>query len=101
MIDKCAAASRELGTQPRRAPEASVGSMKPFAVWAAAFAFAVAGPAHAAGAAPELPGPAVGAPAPDFSLTTLDGKRVRLPPHPRQTPLLHGLGSSCPPPPPP
>ncbi|MDB5091957.1 MAG: cytochrome biosis protein [Candidatus Eremiobacteraeota bacterium] len=71
--------------------------MKPFAVWAAAFAFAAAGPVLAAGAAPELPGPAVGAQAPDFSLTTLDGKRVRLADYRGKTLVLNVWGSWCPP----
>src|ERR1700681_4516086 len=70
--------------------------MKPFAVWAAAFAFAAGGPALAA-AAPELPGPAVGAAAPDFSLTTLDGKRVRLADYRGKTLVINVWGSWCPP----
>ncbi len=69
--------------------------MKPIAVWAAAFAFAAAGPALAVAA--ELPGPVVGAPAPDFSLTTLDGKRIRLADYRGKTLVINVWGSWCPP----
>jgi peroxiredoxin len=49
-----------------------------------------------AGAA-ELPGPVVGQPAPDFTLTTLDGKRVRLADYRGKTLVVNVWGSWCPP----
>ncbi|HEY4438995.1 MAG TPA: redoxin domain-containing protein [Candidatus Elarobacter sp.] len=50
-------------------------------------------PARAA----ELPGPVIGQPAPDFSLTTVDGKRVRLSDYRGLTLVINVWGSWCPP----
>jgi cytochrome c biogenesis protein CcmG, thiol:disulfide interchange protein DsbE len=47
--------------------------------------------------AAELPGPAVGQPAPDFSLVTIDGKRVRLADYRGRTLVVNVWGSWCPP----
>ncbi len=50
------------------------------------------------GAAPaQLPGPVVGQPAPDFALTTIDGKRVRLSDFRGKTLVVNVWGSWCPP----
>jgi peroxiredoxin len=44
-----------------------------------------------------LPGPLVGQPAPDFSLTTIDGKQVRLADYRGRTLVINVWGSWCPP----
>ncbi|MEA2665188.1 MAG: cytochrome c biosis protein CcmG, thiol:disulfide interchange protein DsbE, partial [Candidatus Eremiobacteraeota bacterium] len=44
-----------------------------------------------------LPGPVVGQPAPDFALTTIDGKRVRLADYRGRTLVVNVWGSWCPP----
>ncbi len=50
------------------------------------------------GSAPtQLPGPVVGQPAPDFALTTIDGKRVRLSDFRGKTLVVNVWGSWCPP----
>ena len=48
-------------------------------------------------AAAQLPGPAIGQPAPDFELTTIDGKRVRLADYRGRTLVINVWGSWCPP----
>jgi peroxiredoxin len=50
-----------------------------------------------AAAAEQLPGPAVGRPAPPFTLTTVDGKTVRLADYRGKTLVLNVWGSWCPP----
>ncbi len=45
----------------------------------------------------QLPGPVVGQPAPDFALTTIDGKRVRLADYRGRTLVVNVWGSWCPP----
>ncbi len=52
----------------------------------------VSGPVQA-----QLPGPVVGQPAPDFALTTIDGKRVRLADYRGKTLVVNVWGSWCPP----
>ena len=56
-----------------------------------------AGVCAAAPAAPPLPGPVVGQPAPAFALTTIDGKTVRLSDYRGKTLLINVWGSWCPP----
>jgi peroxiredoxin/Flp pilus assembly protein TadD len=62
---------------------------------------AVAVPAAAASAAPSAPvaltGPQVGAPAPPFDLTTIDGKRVTLDTFKGKTLVINVWGTWCPP----
>lgn len=58
-----------------------------------ALALGVATPAYAA----TLPGPAVGQPAPDFTLTTVDGKTVHLADYRGTTLVVNVWGSWCPP----
>ena len=53
--------------------------------------------AGGAARAADLPGPAIGAPAPDFALTTLDGKHVRLADYRGRTLVINVWGSWCPP----
>jgi thiol-disulfide isomerase/thioredoxin len=48
-------------------------------------------------AATQLPGPVVGQPAPDFALTTIDGKHVRLNDYRGRTLVINVWGSWCPP----
>ncbi len=61
--------------------------------------FCAAAPAPPAGvpSAAQLPGPVVGQPAPDFALTTIDGKRVRLADYRGRTLVVNVWGSWCPP----
>ena len=74
--------------------------MKRLAAWLFApvlgLGWCVAGPAWAAGPA-QLPGPVVGQAAPDFALTTIDGKRVRLSDYRGKTLVVNVWGSWCPP----
>ena len=49
------------------------------------------------GPPPAPAGPVVGAPAPDFALTTLDGRRVRLADYRGRTLVINVWGSWCPP----
>lgn len=56
-----------------------------------------AGFCAAAPAAPPLPGPVVGQPAPAFALTTIDGKTVRLADYRGKTLVINVWGSWCPP----
>src|ERR1700737_4151491 len=62
-----------------------------------AAALLTAGLASAPARAADLPGPAVGQPAPDFALTTLDGKHVRLADYRGKTLVINVWGSWCPP----
>jgi len=48
-------------------------------------------------AATQLPGPVIGQPAPNFDLTTIDGKRVRLDDYRGRTLVINVWGSWCPP----
>ncbi|BDE05637.1 hypothetical protein WPS_09130 [Vulcanimicrobium alpinum] len=69
--------------------------MNRFVLGAALAVLALTG-SLAAQAAP-LPGPVVGAPAPEFALTTIDGKRVRLADYRGRTLVVNVWGSWCPP----
>ncbi|TAM62445.1 redoxin domain-containing protein, partial [bacterium] len=51
----------------------------------------------AAGGVPALSGPQIGQPAPDFTLTTLDGKRVQLADFRGKTLVLNVWATWCPP----
>ena len=57
--------------------------------------FCAAGPSPAA--APAFPGPVVGRPAPNFALTTVDGKHVRLADYRGRVLVVNVWGSWCPP----
>ena len=63
-----------------------------FAVPVLAVAFCAAAPSAA-----QLPGPVVGRPAPAFTLTTIDGKTVRLADYRGKTLVINVWGSWCPP----
>ncbi len=65
-------------------------------VWPAA-AIVLASVCLRAAQAQELPGPMVGQPAPAFTLTTVDGKTVRLSDYRGKTLVLNVWGSWCPP----
>ncbi|HTW85187.1 MAG TPA: redoxin domain-containing protein [Candidatus Sulfotelmatobacter sp.] len=62
-----------------------------------AFPAVLALAALAPGSAAPLPGPVVGQPAPNFSLTTIDGKHVRLSDYRGRTLVINVWGSWCPP----
>ncbi|HEX3467662.1 MAG TPA: TlpA disulfide reductase family protein, partial [Candidatus Elarobacter sp.] len=63
----------------------------------ALLALAAAALYPASAGAQQLPGPAVGAPAPAFTLTTVDGKTVRLDDYRGKTLVINVWGSWCPP----
>jgi peroxiredoxin len=60
-------------------------------------AFALAAACCPAVQAAQLPGPVVGQPAPNFALTTIDGKHVRLADYRGRTVVINVWGSWCPP----
>jgi peroxiredoxin len=70
--------------------------MKRPASWLLACAFGLA-LCPQAGSAEQLPGPVVGRPAPAFTLTTTDGKIVRLADYRGKTLVVNVWGSWCPP----
>jgi len=79
----------------RPGAEVSVRAMNRLAPWLAGAVLAVALPAGTVAA--ELPGPLVGQSAPDFALSTLDGKHIRLADYRGKTLVINVWGSWCPP----